>query len=87
MASNILHPEVLAVDEADIVDDEDEDELGPLAPSFDTVVSCLDTALKFLRTLPYSEKVLVRSRTSKLLGRPSVESITAVLNNQIHPVC
>ena len=38
MASNILHPEVLAVDEADIVDDEDEDELGPLAPSFDTVV-------------------------------------------------
>ena len=53
---NILHPEVLVDDDADIVDDKDEDELNPPAPSFDTAVSGLDTALKFLRALPCSEK-------------------------------
>ena len=46
---NILHPEVLA-------DDDDEDEPNLPAVSFDTAAPCLDTVMKFLCTLPYSEK-------------------------------
>ena len=79
---NILHPEVLADDDADIVDDKDEDELNPPAPSFDTAVSCLDTALKFLRTLPCSEKQCQSVRelqdflADHQLGRLQQSSIT-----------
>ena len=79
---NILHPEVLADDDADIVDDKDEDELNTPAPSFDTAVSCLDTASKFLRTLPCSEKECQSVRelqdflADHQLGRLQQSSIT-----------
>ena len=77
---NILHPEVLADDKADVMDDEDE--LNLPVPSFDTSVSCLDTALKFLRTIPCSEKQCQSVRelqdflADHQLGRLQQSSIT-----------
>ena len=79
---NILHPEVLPDGEADVMDDEDEDELNLPAPSFDTAVSYLDTALKFLRTIPSSEKQCQSVRelqdflADHQLGRLQQSSIT-----------
>ncbi|KAI6661981.1 Tigger transposable element derived 6-like protein [Oopsacas minuta] len=43
-------------DDVDIENDDNEYPLNIHVPSFDTVVSCLDTVMKFLRTLPCSEK-------------------------------
>ncbi|KAI6654504.1 Tigger transposable element-derived protein 4-like [Oopsacas minuta] len=51
---NSLHPP--SDDDVDIENDYNEYPLNIHVPSFDTVVSCLDTVMKFLRTLPCSEK-------------------------------
>ncbi|KAI6661427.1 Tigger transposable element-derived protein 6-like [Oopsacas minuta] len=51
---NSLHPP--SDNDVDIKNDDNEYPLNIHVPSFDTVVSCLDTVMKFLRTLPCSEK-------------------------------
>ncbi|KAI6651873.1 Tigger transposable element-derived protein 4-like [Oopsacas minuta] len=51
---NSLHP--LSDDDVDIENDDNEYPLNIHVPSFDTIVSCLDTVMKSLRTLPCSEK-------------------------------
>ena len=53
---NILYPEVLPDEEVNIEDEDEEDKPNLPAPSFDTAATCLDTVMKFLRTLPCSEK-------------------------------
>ena len=51
---NILHP--ASDNDVDIENDDNEYPLNIPAPSFDTAVSCLETVMKYVRTLPCSEK-------------------------------
>ena len=51
---NSLHPP--SNDDVDIDNDDNKYSFNIHAPSFDTAVSCLDTVMKFFRTLPCLEK-------------------------------